>query len=100
MPDWDVNYVAVLVATIAAMVIGFLWYMPAVAGKAWMAAIGKTEAEIRAAGKPSIYIAAVVVAFVQMTVLAAALGWAGAFGVQDRMTPESSSGFSSSRPSP
>ncbi len=83
MPDWDVNYVAILVATIAAMIIGFVWYLPAVAGKAWLAAIGKTEAEMRAAGKPSIYIAAVVVALVQMTVLAAVLGWAGVAGIQD-----------------
>lgn len=83
MPDWDVNYVAVLITTVAAMVIGFVWYLPAVAGKTWMAAIGKTEAELRAAGTPSIYIAAVVLALVQMTVLAAVLGWADAAGIQD-----------------
>ncbi|MBM3508302.1 MAG: DUF1761 domain-containing protein [Alphaproteobacteria bacterium] len=88
MPDWDVNYAAVLVATVAAMIIGFIWYMPALAGKTWMAAIGKTEAEIRAGAKPSIYIAAFVLALLQMTVLAAVLGWAGASGIQDGIVTE------------
>jgi hypothetical protein len=83
MPVWDVSYPAVLVATIAAMIIGFVWYMPAAAGRPWMAAIGKTEAEVRAAGKPSIYVAAVILALIQMTVLAVVLGWAGASGIQD-----------------
>jgi hypothetical protein len=36
MVHWtEVNYVAVLVATIATMVIGFLWYSPVLFGKAW-----------------------------------------------------------------
>jgi hypothetical protein len=32
--EWDVNYMAVLVATIAGVVIGAVYFMPAVAGKA------------------------------------------------------------------
>lgn len=83
MPDWDVNYVAVLITTIAAMVIGFVWYLPVVAGKTWMTAIGKTEAELRSAGTPVVYVAAVFLAFLQMSVLAAILGWAGAAGIQE-----------------
>ena len=29
------------------MAIGFVWYMPAVLGKRWMAAIGKTEEDLK-----------------------------------------------------
>ena len=33
MPVWSVAYVGVLIAAIAAMVIGFVWYLPAIAGR-------------------------------------------------------------------
>ncbi len=50
--DWlshisQTNWLAVLLAFIASMVIGFVWYMPAVFGKRWMAAIGKTEEDLK-----------------------------------------------------
>jgi hypothetical protein len=42
--DWlshisQVNWLAVLLAFISSMAIGSVWYMPAVLGKRWMAAI-------------------------------------------------------------
>jgi hypothetical protein len=36
-----INLLAVLVAAIASMVIGWAWYTPAVFGNAWMRAVGK-----------------------------------------------------------
>jgi hypothetical protein len=50
--DWlshisQINWLAVLLAFISSMAIGFIWYMPAVLGKRWMAAIGKTEDDLR-----------------------------------------------------
>jgi hypothetical protein len=50
--DWlsyisQINWLAVLLAFIASMVIGFVWYLPAVLGNRWMAAIGKTEADLK-----------------------------------------------------
>ena len=50
--DWlsyisQINWLAVLLAFIASMAIGFVWYMPAVLGKRWMAAIGKTEEDLK-----------------------------------------------------
>ncbi|MDQ0633136.1 hypothetical protein QFZ40_001045 [Arthrobacter pascens] len=53
--DWlsyisQINWLAVLLAFIANMAIGFLWYMPAVLGKRWMAAIGKTEEDLKKIG--------------------------------------------------
>lgn len=53
--DWlayisQINWPAVLLAFIASMAIGFVWYMPAVLGKRWMAAIGKTEEDLKNMG--------------------------------------------------
>ncbi|MGP0221955.1 MULTISPECIES: DUF1761 domain-containing protein [unclassified Paenarthrobacter] len=43
----DINWLAVLIAFVASMVIGFVWYMPAVLGRRWMEAIGKTEEDLK-----------------------------------------------------
>jgi hypothetical protein len=50
--DWlsyvsQINWLAVLLAFAASMAIGFVWYMPAVLGSRWMAAIGKTEEDLK-----------------------------------------------------
>ncbi|MHC4377695.1 MAG: DUF1761 domain-containing protein [Planctomycetota bacterium] len=45
----DLNWLAILVATIVSFVLGGLWYGP-LFGQAWMAAVGKTEEQIRAEG--------------------------------------------------
>jgi len=44
----SVNWLAIVVATIASMALGFAWYMGL--AKPWMAALGKTRAEIMAEG--------------------------------------------------
>lgn len=77
MMEWDVNYWAALVSVVAAMVIGAIYYSPAVAGRAWMAAIGKTPEEIKANNKPSLYAVTAVLALLQATVLSAVISWAG-----------------------
>lgn len=53
--DWlsyisQINWLSVLLAFIASMAIGFAWYMPAVLGNRWMAAIGKTEEDLKNIG--------------------------------------------------
>jgi hypothetical protein len=50
--DWlsyffQLNWLAVLLAFAASMVIGFVWYLPAVLGRRWMEAVGKTEEDLR-----------------------------------------------------
>ncbi|BAS10035.1 conserved hypothetical protein [Arthrobacter sp. Hiyo4] len=50
--DWlshisQINWLAVALAFIASMAMGFVWYLPAVLGKRWMAAIGKTEEDLK-----------------------------------------------------
>ncbi len=76
--EWDVNYIAVVVATIVGMVIGAVYYMPQVVGRAWMKTIGKTEEELRGAGQPMMYVVAAVLTFLFATILAATIGWADA----------------------
>ena len=43
-----INYVAVVVAAVAQMVLGFLWYGP-IFGKPWMAMMGITEEKMKEA---------------------------------------------------
>jgi len=43
----DINFLAILVSGIAAMLIGALWYSPLLFGKVWMKAIGKTEEDLK-----------------------------------------------------
>ncbi|MFJ5954828.1 DUF1761 domain-containing protein [Paenarthrobacter sp. NPDC092416] len=50
--DWlshisQINWLAVVLAFVSSMVIGFVWYMPAVLGRKWMEAIGKTEDDLK-----------------------------------------------------
>ena len=43
----EVNYLAVLIAAIAAMVVGFLWYSPMLFGKQWMKLKGYTAESMK-----------------------------------------------------
>ena len=49
----EFNWWAILVATVVAFVLGGLWYGP-IFGKAWLAAIGKTEDDIQPSPAPFI----------------------------------------------
>lgn len=42
----DVNWLAVVLAALAGFVVGGLWYGP-IMGKSWMAAVGKTEDDLK-----------------------------------------------------
>jgi hypothetical protein len=44
-----INYVAVLVAGILIFILGGLWYSPVLFAKPWMAAMGRTEEDLRSA---------------------------------------------------
>ncbi len=81
--EWDANYLGALVCTVAAMLIGTVYYMPAVAGRAWMNAIGKTHEQQKAENRPSLYIVTAILAYLQAVVLSAVMGWAGADGIGD-----------------
>lgn len=42
-----INPLAIIVAAVSALLIGFIWYSPKVFGNAWMQAAGLTEAQIK-----------------------------------------------------
>jgi hypothetical protein len=73
------NYWAVLVAAVAAWVLGMAWYMAL--AKQWLAALGKTEADVKGPdGKPKSY-APLVLVFVAELIMAWVLaGLVGHFG--------------------
>lgn len=43
----EVNYLAVLVAAVASMILGFLWYSPILLGKPWMKEKGYTQESLK-----------------------------------------------------
>ncbi len=65
-----INYVAAAVSAVVLMALGFVWYAPFLFGKAWMAALGKTEEEMRATGPSPALIAALADAILTSLVLA------------------------------
>lgn len=74
--DWlsyvsQINWLAVLLAFVASMAIGFVWYLPAVLGNRWMAAIGKTEEDLKnAEGGAGIWVPMMVAAALTAILLA------------------------------
>jgi hypothetical protein len=65
-----VNYLAVIVAAVAAFAVGALWYA-VLFSKPWMAAVGMTEAQIKQGGSPVPFIIAIVAYLVMAFVLSA-----------------------------
>src|SRR3989344_6888370 len=43
----EVNYLAIVVATVGAMALGFAWYQPALFGKIWIREMGYSEKELK-----------------------------------------------------
>ena len=50
MQDVDINYVAVIVTALVPMVLGALWYSPALFAGPWMRAVGRREDELGGMG--------------------------------------------------
>lgn len=44
--SFSVNYLAVVVSAVVALVIGFVWYAPPVFGNRWMSYLGTTQAQL------------------------------------------------------
>ena len=44
--NFGVNYLAVIIAAVFAMAIGFAWYSPKVLGDRWMSYLGTTQAQL------------------------------------------------------
>ncbi|NNF51335.1 MAG: DUF1761 domain-containing protein [Gammaproteobacteria bacterium] len=70
----DVNFLAVLVATVLAFVIGGLWYSPVLFYKAWLDGAGLTEEQAQQGHPGKIYGGAFAMTFVAATLLAVVIG--------------------------
>jgi hypothetical protein len=68
---FEINWLAVIVATIAGFALGAAWYMSL--GKQWLAAIGKTRDQLDAGPVP--YVIGVAVELVMAVVLALTIRW-------------------------
>jgi len=67
----SINYIAVILATLSSMVVGFVWYTPRVFGKLWMRLSGVTPGNGQSAVRPIII--TIVVSFITAWVLAGAV---------------------------
>lgn len=63
------NPLAMLVAAISALVVGFIWYNPKVFGNAWMQAAGMTNEQIKGGNMAKIFGLALLFAFMLSTAL-------------------------------
>lgn len=66
-----INYLAVLAAVVASMVIGFVFYHPAVLGRVWMRLVGHSD-ESMGSGSPLVYPVVIIASFVTAWALAGA----------------------------
>ena len=67
----SINYLAVLAALVASMVIGFVYYHPAVLGRVWMRLVGHSD-ESAQGGSPLVYPVVIVSSFLTAWALAGA----------------------------
>jgi hypothetical protein len=84
LPFGDPGWLQVIVAAVAGVVIGFVWYMPSVFGRRWAAGAGR---ELPAAGdvSPVLYLGSVVQGLVIAYVLALLAAAVGADGLGDHL---------------
>ena len=74
----QVNYLAVILAAVAAMVVGSLWYGP-LFGNAWMKLVGISKADINKKEMPKLYGIMFIGALVEAYVLSHFIHYAGAY---------------------
>ena len=79
--QYDVNYLAVLVAAVAYWVLGALWYSGPLFGRAWMRGIGKTEEQIRSEFSPLNLLWAFILGFIAAYGIARIMAWTGGASV-------------------
>lgn len=59
----EFNFIAILVAALVPLIVGFVWYNPKVFGNAWMKASGITEEKIKGGNMAKIFGIALLFAF-------------------------------------
>ncbi len=70
----DVNWLAVLVATIVAFVLGGLWYSKVLFGNVWMQEVGLTEEAVNNANMPRTFATTFLLQLIAAVAIAALIG--------------------------
>jgi len=83
MEQSGMNYWAVFVAAAAYMLLGALWYSPALLGNAWMKATGRTKEQIKAECSSINYLWAFVASFLASYGIARIMSWTGGDSIVD-----------------
>jgi hypothetical protein len=86
MMNVDVNYLAVFLAGVSAMVVGSLWYSPMMFAKPWAKAAGLKMSDMQSANMPLAYGLMFVGALIEAYVLKHILAFAGAADVMSAVT--------------
>jgi len=77
MEHFAINYLALLVATVARFLFGWLWYSPLLFGKSWMSLTNCTPQDMKR-NMPKAIPADLIVSFIMSFVLVHAVHYAGA----------------------
>lgn len=75
MPNVDLNWIAIILATVVNMVVGYIWYSPALFAHEWSKLTGRKMNEM-GDGSTS-YVITTVAALIQNIILAFVVGWVG-----------------------
>ena len=86
METMTMNYWAVIVAAVVYMILGALWYSPALFGKAWMKGIGKTKEQVAADASAVKYIIAIIGSFIACYGIARLMIMTGRTSITDGIT--------------
>jgi uncharacterized membrane protein YdfJ with MMPL/SSD domain len=79
MEDAGVNWIAVLVAGVASFAFGSIYYMAL--AKSWMAAVGKTQAEIKNGQNAMTFAVAFIAQLVMAYTMARVMAWQGGMDI-------------------
>src|SRR5210317_270280 len=78
----EMNFLAILVAAVSALFVGFIWYNPKVFGNAWMKAADMTEEKIKGGNMAKIFILAFIFAILlAMSLMPMVIHQMGAFSL-------------------
>ena len=83
MDTSSVNFLSIIVAAVAYMALGALWYSPVLFGNAWMKGIGKTREQVAAGASPMNYIMALILSFIAAYGIARIMVWTNRDSISD-----------------
>ena len=78
----EINYLAMGVAALTTLIVGFIWYHPKVFGTAWMHAAGLTEEELKKGNMLKIFGLTIILSLMMtFVIMALVVHQTGAFGM-------------------